>query len=217
MDAVAHGPWLVALIEWQLWSAMIARKAKADAWVFIGIHLVCLLGIVVAVFRENAFVDFTKTHGITSRRQVIVPGWGFFAPRFAATYAGLVVLLRITFGFWQKRPRCGGRAGAIAWHSVVEAVRRMWAPWVVIALFIVILAFTHWFIRTDDKGEELSRNYVSVLSVVTTILLLMMIGIVSPISLPNDIQQQTIYTVVSRARARLELIWGRLLGYMALA
>src|SRR5262249_40558983 len=34
--------------------------------------------------------------------------------------------------------------------------------------------------------------------------------------LPQDIQQQTIYTIVSKPVRRLELIWGRMLGLMAL-
>jgi hypothetical protein len=38
----------------------------------------------------------------------------------------------------------------------------------------------------------------------------------TPLSLPTDIQQQTIYTVVSKPVRRLELIWGRLFGYMFL-
>jgi ABC-type transport system involved in multi-copper enzyme maturation permease subunit len=36
------------------------------------------------------------------------------------------------------------------------------------------------------------------------------------LSLPTDIQQQTIYTVVSKPVRRLEMIWGRMIGYMAL-
>ena len=98
---------------------------------------------------------------------------------------------------------------------MVEAMRRMSAPWVVITLFLVILAFTHWFIRADERVAGLSKMYVNALSVLTTILLLMMVGIVSPISLPNDIETQTVYTVVSKPVRRLEMIWGRLLGYMA--
>ena len=43
-----------------------------------------------------------------------------------------------------------------------------------------------------------------------------MVTILTPLSLPTDIQQQTIYTVVSKPVRRLELIWGRMIGYMAL-
>ena len=43
-----------------------------------------------------------------------------------------------------------------------------------------------------------------------------MVTILTPLSLPTDIQQQTIYTVVSKPVRRLEMIWGRMIGYMAL-
>jgi len=44
----------------------------------------------------------------------------------------------------------------------------------------------------------------------------MMVMFLSPISIPNDIRFQTIYTVVSKPVRRIELIWGRLLGYMVM-
>ena len=43
-----------------------------------------------------------------------------------------------------------------------------------------------------------------------------MVTILDPLSLPTDIQQQTIYTVVSKPVRRLELIWGRMIGFMAI-
>ena len=43
-----------------------------------------------------------------------------------------------------------------------------------------------------------------------------MVTIMTPLSLPTDIQQQTIYTVVSKPVRRSELIWGRMIGYMAI-
>ena len=43
-----------------------------------------------------------------------------------------------------------------------------------------------------------------------------MVVILTPISLPHDIQQQTIYTIVSKPVRRLELVWGRMIGFMAL-
>jgi hypothetical protein len=43
-----------------------------------------------------------------------------------------------------------------------------------------------------------------------------MVAILTPLSLPADIRQQTIYTVVSKPVRRLELIWGRMLGFMTL-
>ncbi len=93
----------------------------------------------------------------------------------------------------------------------------MWAPWVVIVLFAVILAFTHWFLpASQQRPAELGRIYVGTLTLLCMLLLTVMVTVLAPLSLPQDIQMQTIYTVVSKPVRRLELIWGRILGYMAI-
>ena len=91
----------------------------------------------------------------------------------------------------------------------------MWAPWVVITVFLLVLAFTHWFLQ-PPRAAEMGRLYVGTLSLLCSVLLTVMVTILTPLSLPTDIQQQTIYTVVSKPVRRLELIWGRMIGYMAL-
>ncbi len=48
------------------------------------------------------------------------------------------------------------------------------------------------------------------------LLLTVMVTVLAPLSLPQDIQAQTIYTVVSKPVRRLELIWGRMIGYMTI-
>ena len=66
------------------------------------------------------------------------------------------------------------------------------------------------------RVAEMGRLYVGTLSLLCSVLLTVMVTILTPLSLPTDIQQQTIYTVVSKPVRRLELIWGRMIGYMAL-
>jgi hypothetical protein len=91
----------------------------------------------------------------------------------------------------------------------------MWAPWVVLTVFLLVLAFTHWFLQ-PPRAAEMGRLYVGTLTLLCSVLLTVMVTILTPLSLPTDIQQQTIYTVVSKPVRRLELIWGRMIGYMAL-
>ena len=91
----------------------------------------------------------------------------------------------------------------------------MWAPWVVITVFLLVLAFTHWFLQ-PPRAAEMGRLYVGTLTLLCSVLLTVMVTILTPLSLPTDIQQQTIYTVVSKPVRRLEMIWGRMIGYMAL-
>jgi len=91
----------------------------------------------------------------------------------------------------------------------------MWAPWVVVIVFALVLAFTHWFLQ-PPRAAEMGRLFVATLTLLCSLLLTAMVTILVPLSLPNDIQQQTIYTVVSKPVRRLELIWGRMIGFMAL-
>ena len=122
-----------------------------------------------------------------------------------------------------RGPRCsielvairGRRLYSIARLSIYESNRRMWAPWVVITVFLLVLAFTHWFLQ-PPRAAEMGRLYVGTLTLLCSVLLTVMVTILTPLSLPTDIQQQTIYTVVSKPVRRLELIWGRMIGYMAL-
>ena len=111
-------------------------------------------------------------------------------------------------------PVRGRRLYSIARLSIYESNRKMWAPWVVITVFLLVLAFTHWFLQ-PPRAAEMGRLYVGTLSLLCSVLLTVMVTILTPLSLPTDIQQQTIYTVVSKPVRRLELIWGRMIGYMA--
>ena len=81
-----------------------------------------------------------------------------------ATYMGFVVMLRILGLLGREvsavRPR---RLYAIAWQTVVESNRRMWAPWVVLAIFLVVLAFIHWFLAVP-RPAELGRLFVGTLA-----------------------------------------------------
>jgi hypothetical protein len=132
------------------------------------------------------------------------------------TYMGYVVLLRVAMLLLREliaiRSR---RLYSIARLSIYEANRRMWAPWVVITVFLLVLAFTHWFLQ-PPRPAEMGRLYVGTLTLLCSVLLTVMVTILTPLSLPTDIQQQTIYTVVSKPVRRLELIWGRMIGYMAM-
>ena len=79
------------------------------------------------------------------------------------------------------RPR---RLYAIARLSVYEANRRMWAPWVVITVFLLVLAFTHWFLQ-PPRPAEMGRLYVGTLTLLCSLLLTVMVTILTPLSLPH--------------------------------
>ncbi len=139
-----------------------------------------------------------------------------FGVRFGLTYMGFIVLFRVGWEFVREVFLIRGRRlYSIARLAIYESNRKMWAPWVVITVFLLVLAFTHWFLQ-PPRAAEMGRLYVGTLSLLCSILLTVMVTIMTPLSLPTDIQQQTIYTVVSKPVRRSELIWGRMIGYMAL-
>jgi hypothetical protein len=193
--------------EARLWSILGRRGTRGDRLTLVGVHLALLAGIAVA-------------GGIHALGAPMIPTWRdalYYGSRLGATYMGLIVLIRIAS---KVLPEVSAirwrRIYAIAWQSWTESFRRMWAPWVVIVVFAVILAFTSWFLDPGQRAAELGRLYVGTLMLLSSILLTLLVVILAPISLPNDVRQQTIYTVVSKPVRRLELIWGRMVGYMAL-
>ncbi len=187
-----------------------------DSVLFVGLHVALALGIAIGVMIEQqGFLPFVMQFGgpqakFTWREGVI------YGVRIGATYMGYAVFLRVAVLLFSELVAVRGRRlYSIARVSIYESNRRMWAPWVVISVFLLVLAFTHWFLQ-PPRIAEMGRLYVGTLSLLCSVLLTVMVTILTPLSLPTDIQQQTIYTVVSKPVRRLELIWGRMLGYMAL-
>jgi hypothetical protein len=189
-----------------------------DTLVYLGIHLALGLGLAAGLYLQRTgflfyvmrFMQMPIGPQLTWREGLV------YGVRIGGTYMGYVVLARIAVLLAVELIAVRGRRlYSIARLSLYESNRRMWAPWVVIAVFLLVLAFTHWFLQ-PPRPAEMGRLYVGTLSLLCSILLTVMVTILTPLSLPTDIQQQTIYTVVSKPVRRLELIWGRMIGYMAL-
>lgn len=203
--AIASAGVLVLWVERALWAAILRLGRGADRFVLLGIHLALALGMGVSFMIRQA------TGGSQTDQEALIQGG-----RMGATYMGFVVLASVAVLVLRELAALRWRRiYSIAWQSVIEATRRMWAPWVVISVFLVILAFTDWFL-TPPRPAELGRLYVGTLALLCSLLLMVMVTILAPISLPQDIQNQTIYTVVSKPVRRLELVWGRMLGFMAI-
>lgn len=106
----------------------------------------------------------------------------------------------------------GRRIWALAKLSFKEGVRRriLW----IFALLPVVFLFAAWFITT--KPEDQLRSYVGTVYLVMTILTLVTAGLVASFSLPADLRNQTIHTIVTKPVQRFEILLGRFLGYTAL-
>ncbi len=207
-------------IEQALWRTIRRQGNRFDMAVLVIGHLMLLAGLAVGLWMlYEGFLLFVLAYNNqflpANMRLSWIDGLSY-GVRLGLTFMGYVVFLRIAgqFGLEALRGRFR-RLFAIARVSVYEANRRMWAPWVVLTVFLLVLAFTHWFLQ-PPRAAEMGRLYVSALTLLCSFLLTAMVTILTPLSLPTDIQQQTIYTVVSKPVRRLELVWGRMIGYMAL-
>jgi ABC-type transport system involved in multi-copper enzyme maturation permease subunit/predicted nucleic acid-binding Zn-ribbon protein len=105
------------------------------------------------------------------------------------------------------------RIWAIAKLSWQEAIRRR-VLWVYLLILIVFLFPTKWFFPI--KPEDEIRTNVNVIYWVMTPLLLITATLLAAFSIPNDIRNQTIHTIVTKPVERFEILVGRFLGYMGL-
>ncbi len=203
---------LVLWAEFGLWRTIRRFGRYPDILVLVGIHLALIFGLGVGVLmqRYGFLPTLTPTEQTTWRDGLV------YGARLSTIYMGYVILLRILLLFGRELFAIRGRRlYSIAQLSVFEANRKMWAPWVVVIVFALVLAFTHWFLQ-PPRAAEMGRLFVATLTLLCSLLLTAMVTILVPLSLPADIQQQTIHTVVSKPVRRLELIWGRMIGFMAL-
>jgi hypothetical protein len=199
-------------VEVAIWRTIRRFGRFPDVLVLLGIHLALLVGVGVGLVMQH--YGFMPTYQQNSK--VTIADGIVYGARLSATYMGYVVFLRVFLAFVHElfgvRAR---RLYSIARVSIYEANRKMWAPWVVIIVFGLVLAFTHWFLQ-PPRAAEMGRLFVGTLALLCSLLLTAMVTILTPLSLPSDIQQQSIYTVVSKPVRRLEMIWGRMIGYMAI-
>ncbi len=137
-------------------------------------------------------------------RMIIVqgPGEGFYAVAKSIATA-------ITKDFPNTTCR---RIAAIARLAVLESLRRR----VLISVFFVfagVLLLYLWFI--DPDSDHPARLYISNVLMWTEFLVLAMAILLSTFSLPNDIKNRTIFTVVTKPVRASEVVLGRALGFCA--
>ncbi|QDV38577.1 ABC transporter permease [Tautonia plasticadhaerens] len=219
----------LAWLEVLLWSGIRRERRTGDLVVLLGIHLALLAAVGLSASLPASAIPYLAAGlGFPPDTAVVTPDGGLTSAgtvalvltsvRMALTFMGFAVLARIAQLVIREvasvRPRRLYAMGKFSW---VESFRKTRIPWAVLAIFLLILAFTHWFLQPPDsqREAELSRLYVGTLMLLSSILLTLMVAILTPITLPNDIRFQTIYTVVTKPVRRLEVVWGRMLGFMA--
>ena len=107
----------------------------------------------------------------------------------------------------------GRRVWALAKLGFKEALRsRLY--WVFLIVLLPFLFRNVW--SAGSRPVDEFRNLVGVTTLVETVLVLAVAAILAAFSLPTDIKNQTIHTVVTKPVERFEVILGRFLGYTAL-
>lgn len=103
------------------------------------------------------------------------------------------------------------RIYAIARLAFKEAIRRK--IFVILGLFVGLLMFAGWFL--DPKAAEPAKLYMSWIFGLTNLVALLLGLFISCFSLPNEIKNKTIYSIVTKPVRPTELIIGRIVGFGA--
>jgi hypothetical protein len=103
------------------------------------------------------------------------------------------------------------RTFAIAWLAVKESIRKQAVAGLII--FLIVLAFALWFL--DSETYDPSSLYISFVMNAVNYLVLLLAVLTAAFSLPNDMKNKTIYTIVTKPVRPSEIILGRILGFTA--
>ena len=102
------------------------------------------------------------------------------------------------------------RVWSMARLAIKESIRRN--VLVIFAIFAVILLFASWYL--DTSSDNPARLYLSFVLKATNFLLMLLAVFLSAFSLPTDIRNKTIYTIVTKPVRPWEIIFGRVVGFM---
>ncbi len=103
----------------------------------------------------------------------------------------------------------------IAKHTFREALRKKIVH-LLIGLGIIIIAISPYIPTTDEPDAKVKMVFVVFFQVVA-LLCIMGIILLSASSLPNEIEDKTIYSILSKPISRLKIVAGKIAGFAALS
>jgi hypothetical protein len=103
-------------------------------------------------------------------------------------------------------PRRVFALAGLAWR---ESFRRR--VMVVFAVFVAVILFATLFMKKDSLHP--SQLYITVVLNCTIALIMLYALVVSSLSLPADIRERTLHTVVTKPVRKIEIVLGRVLGF----
>jgi len=139
----------------------------------------------------------------------LLAGYFVAAVRHGPIAAGDITFGVVTNGVRELFEISFRRVWALARLAMQEAWRRR--VWVALAIFILMLSLASWFL--DVAARQPVRLYMSFVYTTSFFLLLMVSLFLSAFSLPADIKNKTIFTVVTKPVRAGELVLGRILGF----
>jgi ABC-type transport system involved in multi-copper enzyme maturation permease subunit len=183
------------------WVAMSFVVASVLAFTLYGVYIA---GLLIA---PPPPPEFTTDGVVIPRKGILWHDVVAFLGGCCACYAVLLPVVR-SLGSLSFR-----RINALARLSFKEAIRRR-VLWAVFSVLAIVFLFASWYV--PYKSESQISTYIGVVDWVLTGLLLIAAWILASFSIPNDIKQQTIHTVLTKPVERFEIVLGRFLGYSAL-
>src|SRR4029078_1743309 len=179
-------------LHWLLGSPASSLLVPASWGFLFGTLAICLLLFLIVPF--VCFVILSLQYG----------------PSEAFYYVARSVFTAVT----EDLPRCSPRRTlAVARLAVQEAIRNKIL--VGFGIFLLLLLIAGLFL--DVQNNNPSRVYLSFVLTSTNFLVLLMALLLSAFSLPNDIKNRTIYTVVTKPIRPSEIVLGRTLGFAAVS
>lgn len=180
-------------------------------WLFLGLSAVAIVGSIgyylYQILGNGTLID---PFDVPSKENKRVRTTTDLIISIVSLITLLTVSLELLFELLRMSFR---RLFAIAKFSIKEAIRKK-VLWVFLILGLMVL-FSSWFITADKKTEQW-QQYVNLVFYVVSTMVLVTSAILACFSLPADIKQQTIFTVVTKPVQKLEIVLGRIIGLVGL-
>jgi hypothetical protein len=208
--AVGLGLGLVALLTEKRWRAVrLPFAVRALLMAAAGQAAVCylILGTMRFPYFLGSLQDFWD--GLPGKPAPPYSSEEVTCLTLGGTGALLAMLLPLTVELRRLRL---GRIWALTLLTFREAVRSqiLWGY----SLLIVVGMFANWFVQSKPEGQL--ATYVSITYLTMLLLLLLSHIVPASLSIPTDIQKQTIHTILTKPVERFEVVLGRFFGYTLL-
>ncbi|MFG0264894.1 MAG: ABC transporter permease [Rhodopirellula sp. JB055] len=166
-------------------------------------------------FRDGAFLESAALKGIVLFVLAVVlgliAGYVISSSRYGSG-EGFFAVARAVRDFFKfdLQGTSLRRIFALARLSFKEALRRK--VLYIVGLVVVLLLLAGWYL--NPQSDDPARLYVSFVLTMTNYLVLALALFISAFSLPEDIKNKTIYTIVTKPVRVTEIIAGRMLGFV---